>query len=990
VKKFIKTAWFVLLFVLVFMLLCCFPFAQKLIVKCILTHYFDIDDVRMVKMSVGPSGLRAKNVYLRYDDLSVRFANLNVKWRLKDWFTQRIFNVENATLDGLTLSVENEPKDVLYFEKKKERISVNFDLARFCDEFPQKLKKISSLCQLPIAIGKLSMSGSFDMYEKILGDFSLDVANFAKGKTASINFKFDSDFMRQLVGRLKIFGRASIGRDMSGTLESIGLNSSIFSKDSTMKILEEFSINGAYNRSKSANNLLHVAFVDEQNSSKILDASCNFDENTKNASFQADVTVTNSVAKYFVLGTDLNPFSCHLYSTGEYNIAQSKGLIKSNIEATFSRKFFDQALPELKDDLKFKFISSFGVSGDVIEIQSISGELGDVGNRQVSCSVELMDKHRFSRQNNSLLKSLNGLVLGINVNSMDTSIFGTIFNDWRLSSMVSGRCILAFNGNRLNIFSNMDKVHLSSVGLMYGGDKIIDRFKCSFEPRIAVGDVIRCDIIGLTCTDGNGIDILQGDFGFALDKKSCSCSGCLVCVLASLLEQPIFKNDLKLSSGLATCNFNLVQNEATCAGSAELKVKAVAYSGSKSPLNGNVKVTLESAVPTENEIKFNIDGKLHNEMDSDVSISGIIVSNSKEGSNNNTRTDVRSSTISLSDIATVYKLFAINKFNTQEGFFEKKISTPSDVSLWDEFFFDASFKINALYVNDIQLCSNLSCTLKVDPKMISLPDIVCSVLDAPLLASYSIMFSNDGYSSMYNVKTCFSLSDLSASKCMLLFNFPPRVLTGIFSANGSFSASRSALRDVLVFPNMQGKVDIVGVNGNILPMELLNNEQKGLLGLAGVAGSLLNVNITNDLIQIFGDIPYEKISISMIRQDSADIILDSLVIMGENLRIIASGAFTGSNGVPFRDYNLRLESQIGTKNDLAEIFNKFGWSTGMFDYYGYQIGPRFNIYGTIGNPDLSEVKTLLASASSEALMERAKNTQPSIISPEILLKIFQE
>jgi hypothetical protein len=320
---------------------------------------------------------------------------------------------------------------------------------------------------------------------------------------------------------------------------------------------------------------------------------------------------------------------------------------------------------------------------------------------------------------------------------------------------------------------------------------------------------------------------------------------------------------------------------------------------------------------------------------------------------------------------------------------EKKFSTPNDVSLWDEIFLDASFKVDALYVNDTQLCSNLSCTLKVDPKTISLSDIVCSVLDAPFLASCSIMFINNDYDvGVCNVKTCFSLSDLSACKCMLLFNCPPRALTGIFSANGNFSTSQPSLRDVV--PYMQGKVDIVGVNGNIFPMALLSNEQKGLVSLAGVAGSLLNVNITNDLIQIFGDIPYEKIFISIIRQSNANIILDSFLTTGENLRMVASGAFTGSGEIPFQDYNLRIESEIGAKNDLTKAFDKFGWSTGNFDYYGYQIGPRFNIYGTVGNPDLSEIKTLFDSASSKALMEGAKNAQPSIISPEILLKIFQE
>jgi hypothetical protein len=79
----------------------------------------------------------------------------------------------------------------------------------------------------------------------------------------------------------------------------------------------------------------------------------------------------------------------------------------------------------------------------------------------------------------------------------------------------------------------------------------------------------------------------------------------------------------------------LLQNKdiyAGYAGNAELKLKAVTYNGSKSPLSGSLNITLEkaSAISPENEVKFNIDGKLHNVMDSDVHISGIM-SNNKEG-----------------------------------------------------------------------------------------------------------------------------------------------------------------------------------------------------------------------------------------------------------------------------------------------------------------------------------------------------------------------
>lgn len=989
-KKFVKTVLITTL-VVVFggMLICCFPITQRLIVTGVLSHYFD--DVMVPKVCFGFSGIRAKNVCMRYDDLTIRFANLDVKWHLKDWFSQKIFNVESATLDGLMLSVENEPKDVLYFEKKKVRITSDLNLDRLFGEFPKQTSCISALCQLPISVGKLSVNGSFDMYEKILGDFSLDVANFARAKTADVDFTFNYDFVGQIAGKFKIFGHTSVSRDIFGEINSIALNSSISSKNGSMKNGKAFLLDVTYNRNAAAHDIFQVTFVDEQSLDEILDASCNFDENSKNVSFKVDLKISAPMAKYFVFNSNLSPFSCRLYSTGEYNVAKSSGLVKSSLDATFSRNFFSKILPKLKDDLKLKLNFALGIAGETIEIQSISGELGDVNNEQVVCSMELADKHRFQWPQNSLLKNLNGLAVNVNVDSVDASIFGAIRDNWHLHSTISGKCILTFKNSQLHLFGDVDKFNLSNLWLAYGGNKVLDGFRCSFEPRIVVSDVAKCDIVGLTCTDSRGANVLQGDLGFTVSKKFCSCSGNLLCDLANFLKQPFFKNELKLSSGLASCNFSLVQKGRTCDGDAELRLKAITYNGSKSPLNGNLNINLASVPSIENEVKFNITGNLHDTMDSDVLISGIM-SSTKEETDNNIRTDVKSSAICLTDVITLCKLFAIRELignSVQEKFFARRISTPDDVPVWDEILLDASLQIDALYLNDVQLCSDLSCTLKIDPKLISLPNIVCSVLDAPFLSSCSLVFTNDDDGGMYSLKVYFSLSDLGASKCMLLLNYNPKIFTGTFGAKGSFSASRAFLSDLL--PHLQGKVDIVGTNGNISPMALFGNEQKEVVGLIGVTGSLLNINIANDLIRAFGNIPYDKLSTAVIRQSNGDVILDSFVLTGENIRVTANGTLTARAGLSFCDYGMRLESQISTKNSMTEIFDTLGWSTNMFDYYGYKMGPKINIKGTVGNPDLGEIRALLGSAGMRVLSEQGgNNSGNSIISPETLLKMFQK
>ncbi|MDR0679673.1 MAG: hypothetical protein LBF42_01385 [Puniceicoccales bacterium] len=944
-------------------------------------------------MSVGFSEVKAKNVCMRYNDMTIGFTNLDVKWSLKDWFSQKILSVKSATLDGLMFSFENEPTDVLYFEKKKVRAVAEFDVDYVLRRVLQQLNRLSALYSKPIAIEKLLVNGSFDVYEKVLGDFSFDVLNFARAKTADVSFTFDSDFTGQMVGKFKFFGHSSIDRGISGAINSMSLNSFIASKDGTARNVKSFLLNAAYDRPTGTGNLLRLTFIDEQNSDKILDVFCEFDNKSKDMRFKFDIRLTDQVAKCFAFGMDIKPFLCHLCSSGEYNWPQANGLVKSSIDATFSNEVFDRILPELEGNIKVRIVSSVGILGENIEIQSIRGEISDEEKKQIYCSIELPDKYFLHWRESTPLKILNGLSINLNVDNINTAIFGAIHSNWYLHSLVSGKCTLAFKNNQLNLSSNAEKFHMTPMSLIHGENKIFDEFECYFEPRIAIGDVIKCGITDLTCTDNNGASVLEGSLTFALDKSFRSCSGNLVCDLVDLLKQPIFKNDLKVSSGLASCHFNLVQKDRSYTGDAELKLKAVNYGENKTPLNGDLNLIV-GTTPTEDEIKFNISGSLHNARDSDVLINGIVerASNKKETLDNNIRADVRSSTICLSDIATLSKLFAMDWFQSSvvlDKFFPKR-TVSSRVSLWDEILFDVSIQVNTLLMDDVRLCSDLSCILKVDPKTISLQNIMCSVLGAPFLGSCSITFASDDYEEVYNAKAYFSLSDLSASKCMLLLKSDPRAFTGMFGAKGSLSASRSLLSDLV--PHIQGKVDVVGVNGNISPMKLLSNTQKGFIGIVGVADSLLNTNIANDVILAFENIPYDKMSMSIIRQSNGNIIVDSFVTVGENIRMVANGMVTSKEGCPFQDYGLRVESQIGTKGSMTELFSRLGWiDSNAFDYYGYRIGPKVNISGTVGNPDLSNLKMLIGAAITKIVTEQGVNgaSQP-IINPETLLKMLQK
>jgi hypothetical protein len=225
---------------------------------------------------------------------------------------------------------------------------------------------------------------------------------------------------------------------------------------------------------------------------------------------------------------------------------------------------------------------------------------------------------------------------------------------------------------------------------------------------------------------------------------------------------------------------------------------------------------------------------------------------------------------------------------------------------------------------------------------------------------------------------------------MLLLNFPSQVLTGTFGAEGNWDSSACSLTDIM--SNIQGKVDIVGVGGNISPMLLLGSQHRNIVGVFGFSENLLNIDIGKGLAQILSNIHYDKMFASVIWQNRTNVTLDNFVITGDNVRIISSGKLIGTMGMPFRDNGVYFETQINAKNDVMDIFDRFGWSSGGFDYCGYKIGPRIVIRGTVGNLDFSDAKKMLASAGAKVLLEHNEGPQVSpILNPaETLMKVFQK
>jgi hypothetical protein len=953
-----------------------------------MSQYFD--DVGVSSVRLGFDGMKMKNFCICYDNFRIRMSSLNVKWDLSEWFAHKVLNLTDVTIGDLEFSVDSNSSEILYYEKREGEGASRQTIKEIVDAAMSKWNQCMRYFQLPISVGKLTVSGSLDVHEKIFCDFSANLVDWAPNKTTSGNFSFDSVFTSQLKEQFIASGNFSIHRDMCGLADSINVYSSIISKSDITKFERSFSLDMVHNEKSSS-----VILVDNQADGKIFDLSYNADGNTKNVKFRVDVVLTDEVAKNFTFGVNLDPMSIYLHSVGEYNFKLHSGLAKTDANVVLSRNFFHAFFPELKRDLGVKFTAAVGITNGIICLESLNGELSSADGKQISSTFNLAESHSFSGKDNDTWSYLKGLKTDITVSKLDTSIFGALCGNLRLNAIASGHCAAIFKENCLMIsLPAGENLHLLDANLYYMGDVIFSDLTCSFASDVTIGDGIEVGITRLELADEQDVDILQGDVDLKINGQVHGYSGYLCGNLAGILKQPIFKERTDFPSGLGTLSFNLTEKNGIYSGSVEMKLKANTGSGGElCQLNGNLNINLADTLLKDEETKFTIDGRLHGISDSDILASGSLVKNTAE-SMCNVQADVRSSELCLSDLADLCNLFAINpnraharvSFSLSDGMFN------SDVAPWNNFGCNVDFKVNALLIRSMRIGSDLSGSVKINPTSIEVSNTTCYIINAPFALSASIIFDNENKSNVYNIKTTFSLLDVNANTFLLALGYPQKVLSGVFDIDGGFESSGYSLDDA--FSRLNGKVDISGTEGNIALMALLSNGQKGLIGLSGVVGSLLNIGDVTDLIHVLDDIRFDKVFASIAytrKHGTADVTLNDFIMTSDDIRVISSGVIECAASSRFEDCTIYFETQVSAKGNMINTFDNLGWSKGGPDFYGYETGPTFVIRGTVGEPDLSDLKKLLLSASMTILSNRGKDESKSeIFDPGTLLKIFQK
>ncbi len=983
-KILLKYIMFLVLFLVCCISLCFFPIVQKFLAKKILSQYFD--NVSISELRIGLSSARVKQCSMRYEDVTLQLGDLQVKWSLKDLFFYKSLTIEHAALADVSISVESEPKDAIYYEKKIERLQSNQeDLGKYIDDVLVKLNSYFAFLKYPISVKTLTINGMIDVYEKTFGEFSIKLANFSRFETANLQFKFASSFSRGFDGSFSVKGFSDIHRNAEGIIDHGKLDASIVSKNYANKTEKEFSVKFGFLKE---NEEVCLQFTDNKTSQKIIDFLLRKNVDTNARSLVVSAYLNNELLEYFLFGNKSNGWSVAVNGKGENVGDDHNWLFKYNLNADLNKEILAYIFPGLENSVKIRLISAILFKDDHLEITTLTTNVEDLSQKQVKCSCELQSTYKVPYSLKNLVSNLNGICLDVSLDHFDLNILNSIYPSIYLTGVGQGDFRVQIKNNSPVLYSNKEKFRLKNFDVLWQNQGVIRNLNLETNINCTLRDCFNVELSELVCTsDKTEVLPLQGDCKFTFDDSGRNnLAGYLVGDLANILAQPIFENKREITSGLMSINFDIdLTPDMLCSGNLGIKLKSVSFVGDKKSLDVEYDAKMSELNNTKG-MKFEMSGNVHCFGETDLELTGEFIKNQDDASKT-LQASLKGSSLCISDLLMIGDIFKTKSFDKPKYTFAGKreiLEVSEQANELDEISAKLVLNIDKLYWENFCCLSNLSSKVNITGKNINIPDLRCYIFDAPFKGNWNLIHNIADYSTTYSINTAFELSNLNASKIASTFGYDPSAFTGDFNLKGSFESEQNSIKDAIL--GLRGSMHLNGQDGSIKLNSFLSDKQKGVLGITGIAGSMMGgkTGAISDLINYFSDFKYDTITASLAR-GSNEIVLDNFTIKNEDMKILSQGKIFYHMGSDIKHSNLFLESQIFTKGELSNLFSEFELVSADVDYYGYCTGPRVTIRGTVSEPDLSEVKSLISKIGSKIIYD-----DKSLLNPNNLFKMFSK
>ncbi|MDR0742670.1 MAG: hypothetical protein LBE98_04380 [Puniceicoccales bacterium] len=957
------------------------PYVQTHMVRRYLARYFD--EVYVDRVSIGFNAAKIRKLALSSKNIALRVMDFDAKWSLRDLILLRELKISTMNMDKVFINYTRSEAAV----KSGFKVPiVGKDEYKNLQERLTNFRKVVDFVKSPkfplkTTIDHMKINGLLSIDEYIIAEITLDGSGFAPLSAAIVDIKSDVAIGKTTPMRLNFNGKAKIFQASNSSIEDIDFNCDCELFNPTEQSKKMFNITSLYKITPSESLYrIHVG------NDKGTDVLCN-----------AEIKYQKDQQKLFIeceKFLDMTAFGASILSqvifntrwSGEFEFQNWNGLLKGNGSCILGKNFIKTYLPSLKPDL--------AISGGVV-LKMVNGVLG-INSMEATCEdKEDSWKIAFSSTNPMVIWNKDAGYLAsknifntrkslcrMTVENFNPKVFSTAKSTEKIDTIISGQFDVSFvDGCWIVKSSEKSLLKFDALTIIQNSKKHIENVNVTCQAALNWGNTAQLAFNDIAINEANGSEIAAGavSFSFADNKRLNALDCYMVCRLDQLAQISWLAAGTPIKSGICSGRINFTRTSDSTAVQSNLNLKSFMMDDNSVPINGQWVVDFTCA---NDNIKSNMELDISGQNNTSVFLTIDTFYENNTLDKPTLKFDVKGDILSIPDLANLAKvpmgMFAASR-NTLSAKTKSIASSieQNDASVqqkqksllfkwikkWLKGKGEYFVSIKKLLLPGEGILDNVECLCYITPNKIDLKTVNFLLAESPFDLKATLKYSPDKTPNPYDfaLSSTFYMKDIEKI-CKRIKPSQEAMIEGTGKINIQLASTGND--EWTTIKSGDGTINITCSKGVLHLANFLNQKNRAILdAFEFVSGILSQANEhianANFIMEELQQLYYDTIQINIYRNKNLDVLMDELNIFGPTIHINASGSIARAKYKYFYDSPLSIDVKIGAAGKLGEVLDRLGLITYKPKNSKYMQGPRFNIKGTLTDPDFSDFTRIL-------------------------------
>jgi hypothetical protein len=944
------------------------------------------DEAYVDRISIGFHGAKIRKLALSAKSIDVRVVDFDVKWSLRDLILLHELKISDMYADKVFINytraeaaAKSGPKVPITgkgeYKDLQERLSKFQSVIEFVKspKFPLKT-----------TIDHMKVNGLLSIDEYIIAEISLDGSGFAPLSAAIVDIKSDVAIGETTPMRLNFNGKAKIFQSSNASIEDIDFDCDCKLLDPTQQSRKTFNITSLYKVTPSES-LYRLHIGNDERTSVLCNAEIKYQKDQQKLFIECekllDLTMFGaSILPQIVFDTRWS---------GEFEFQNWNGLLKGNGSCILGKNFIKTYLPSLKPDVSISGGIVLKMVNGTLVINSMETTCGD---KDASWKIALFATNPVVIWNKDAgyLASKNIFNSGkslcrVTVEKFNPKVFSTAKSADKIDTIISGQFDISSVDGCWNIKSSEKSLlKFDALTITQNSKKHIENVNVTCQAALNLGNTVQLTFSDIAVNETNGDEIAAGTVSFSFaDNKRLNALDCyLVCRLDQLAQISWLAAGTPIKSGICSGHINFTQTSDSTAVQGNLNLKSFMLDDNSVPISGQCVVDFTHS---NDDIKSNMELDISGQNDTSVFLTTNTFYENNTLDKPTLKFDLRGDTLSIPDLINLAKvpIGIFSTFSTNRNTLSTKTKTiasaieQNDASVqqepksslfkwikkWLKGKGECLVSIKKLFFSDEGALDNVECLCYMTHDRVDLKTINFLLAESPFDLKATLKYFQDKIQDPYDftLTSTFLMKDIGKI-CEGIKPSGEAVMEG--TGRIDIQLASTGNDEWTTIRSGEGTIDISCSNGVLHLANFLNQKNRAILNAFEFSSGILSqandhVANANFLMEEFQRLCYDSIRISIYRNKDLDILMKELNIFGPTIHVNASGSIAHARHKYFYNSPLSIDVKIGAAGKMGEIFDRLGLIASKPKNSQYMQGPRFNIRGTLVDPDFSDFTRIL-------------------------------